>query len=132
MKNEEKEVVSFVSRTKEASREGRLTEDGSLERLPLIGSGEEVWSGHRTEEGQLRIEARASEKKQSRLTALDLLRDTEIRDLDPTLVIDENVGSLDISMNNPSVVKIDESLKRLSNERPNESLLERSVVSEQS
>lgn len=91
-------------------------------------------SGAGTEQRKVNFESKHErvKKKQSRLTALDLLRDTEIRDLDPTLVIDENVGSLDISMNNPSVVKIDESLKRLSNERPNESLLERSVVSEQS
>jgi len=35
-------------------------------------------------------------------------------------------------MDDPSFVKVDESLKSLSNERPDESLLERSVVSEES
>lgn len=66
-----------------------------------------------------------------RLTALDLLGDSEIRDLDPSLVVDKDVGSLDVSMNDLSVVKVGETLQRLSDERPDERLLERAVVAEQ-
>jgi hypothetical protein len=44
------------------------------------------------------------------LTVTGLLRDTEIRDLDTTLVIDENICAFDVAMDDILVVQVLEAL----------------------
>ena len=65
------------------------------------------------------------------LTVFDLFRDTEIRNLDSTFIIDENVRSFDISMDDLSLVEIFESSEDLSNEFRDESFFERAVIRQQ-
>lgn len=66
------------------------------------------------------------------LTIFYFLRDTEIRNLDVSLVIDEDVRSLDISMNDLSLVEVIETGEDLSNELADQCFFERSVIREES
>lgn len=64
------------------------------------------------------------------LTVFHFLRNTEIRYLDSTFIVDENIGTLDITMDNISLVKIVQALKNLANEIFDQRLLESSVISQ--
>lgn len=86
---------------------------------PLRRSDEEGISG----------EARSIENE---LTILDSLRNAKIRDLDPSLVVDENIGALNVAMDNLPLVEVVESSKNLADELAHERLLEGAVVGQQS
>jgi hypothetical protein len=65
------------------------------------------------------------------LTRLDLFRDSEIRNLDSTLVVHEDVRTLDISMDDLALVQIVETGKDLSNKIAYKRFLECAIIVEQ-
>jgi len=50
------------------------------------------------------------------LTVVDFLGDTKVGNLDTTLVVDENVGAFDVSVDDIPLVKVVKALKNLTNE----------------
>ena len=70
--------------------------------------------------------------RRKKLTFFNLLGDSEIRYLDATLVINQYIRSLDISMNDISLVQVIQATEDLSDEMPDKSLFERSVVTKKS
>ena len=58
--------------------------------------------------------------------------DTKVRDLDTTLIIDKDVGSLDIPMDDPSFVKVFKTLEDLTDEILDKGLLECTVIAQKS
>ena len=65
------------------------------------------------------------------LTLFDLLRDTEIGNLDSASVVDQDIGSLNVSMNNVCLVQIAQTLQDLLHECPDQCFLESPVIRQQ-
>jgi hypothetical protein len=68
----------------------------------------------------------------ARLTVLDLLRDPEIGNLDATLVIDQDVRTLDIPMDNVPLVQVVQAGQDLPDKVLDERFLERAIVVQES
>jgi hypothetical protein len=66
--------------------------------------------------------------KARKLTVLDLFRNPEIGNLDPTLIIDQNVRTLDIPMDNVPLVQVIQSGQDLPDEVLDERFLKRAIV----
>ena len=62
------------------------------------------------------------------LTVLHFLRNTEIGDFDATLVVDKDVGALDVAVNNVTFVQVVEPFKNLPNKVFHERFFECAVV----
>lgn len=71
------------------------------------------------------------EEKRRRRTVFDLLRDAEIRNLDVALVVNKDVGALDIAMYNLALVKVVKTREDLPDELGDEGLFEGAVVLEE-
>ena len=69
--------------------------------------------------------------KISKRTAIDFFRYTEIGDLDPTLIVDENVGALDVAMDYVTFVEIVEALEDLADKVLDEGFLKRTVIAQE-
>ena len=69
-------------------------------------------------------------KPNKKLTIFYFLRNTEIGYLNSTFVVDENIGTFNITVDNISLVKIVQALKNLANEIFDQRLLESSVISQ--
>jgi hypothetical protein len=65
------------------------------------------------------------------LTRLNFLRDSEIRNLDPTLVVYEDIRTLEISMDDLALVQIVEASKNLPDKVAYERFLECAIIVEQ-
>lgn len=61
-------------------------------------------------------------------TAIDFLGYTEIGDLDAALVVDEDVGALDVAMYDVAFVEVVETLEDLADKVLDEGFLERAVA----
>lgn len=64
------------------------------------------------------------------LTVFHFLRDTKVRDLDASLVIDKDVRPFDVTMYNVALVQVIQPLKDLPDEILDQRFLERSVVAQ--
>lgn len=73
---------------------------------------------------------RAWRGKRESLTVFQLLRDPEIGNLDPSLIVDENIGTLDIPMDDPPFVHVVETLEDLAQEIAHERFFECAVVAQ--
>ena len=62
-----------------------------------------------------------------KIRCLDLLRDTKIRNLDAALVVNEDVGALDVSMDDIPAVEVGEASNNLSDETADEGFSESSI-----
>lgn len=61
-------------------------------------------------------------------TVFDLFRDTEIRYFDSTSVINENIGTLDVTMDNPLFMKVVKAHQHLSDPEFDEGFFKGAVV----
>lgn len=66
-----------------------------------------------------------------RRTIFQLFRDAKVGDFDATLVVHEDVRTLDVTMNDASLVDVVQSLQDLANKVADERFFEGTVVSEQ-
>lgn len=66
------------------------------------------------------------------LTVLDTLGDTKVGNLDGALVVNEDVRTFDVSMNDISLVEIVETLKALLDECADERFFKGTVIAKQS
>ena len=76
-------------------------EDGALERRAVCAVAREQVCGDGIVSYQI-----ACSRVGNLLTVLDLLRDTEVSDLDATLVIHKHVRALDITVDNIALMKV--------------------------
>lgn len=104
---------------------GRHPVDGALKRGPMhLGAGEQVCSSSSQR-------AHRATRIGSKRTVLDLLRDAKVGDLDPALVVDEDVGALDVAVDDLALVEVFEPGEDLAHELGHERLLERAVVAQE-
>jgi hypothetical protein len=61
-------------------------------------------------------------------TVIHLLGNTEIGDLDTALVVHQDIGALDIAVNDVALMEVVETLENLSDKVPDECLFEGAVV----
>ena len=66
-----------------------------------------------------------------RRTVFEFLGDTEVGDLDAALVVDEDIRTLDIAMDDTAFMDVVKALEDLAYERADERLLERAVVAQE-
>ena len=87
-------------------------------------------SSYRLVNLQTTFRSHPSCKPSKKLTIFYFLRNTEIGYLNSTFVVDENIGTFNITVDNISLVKIVQALKNLANEIFDQRLLESSVISQ--
>jgi len=63
-----------------------------------------------------------------KLTVIDFFRNSKIRNLDASLVVDEDIGAFDITMDDISLVEIDQTRQRLSHEFLDEAFFKRAII----
>ena len=114
-------VYAFCCTTSGAIQNTDPCRDGRCARLPVIRS-----ATHRDEMG-----AAQQLWMKKTLTVLDLLRDTEVGDLDSALVVDEHVRALDVTVDDITLVKVVEPEEDLPDPIAHEGLFKRPIIPEQ-